>query len=749
MARYSEASEILAAANRWKTDCLLKGGSIFSDHRLWNSENFTALREYFVENPQEGKGSFLTKLKKQLEPAPASATQLAAELFWVMYLVVHESSMSGQTKRFQIKRVWEWSGKAFPEHAWAAEELLEKGVANPGIAYHTHRWREVRFFITTGCDWYGLDLAKREELLSDPWAFASWLEARKHAKGRQFRHALLFLLFPDHFERILTGTHKRDIVRKFSDSLDQEVQIDYKDRIALDQAVLKVREHLEAEASEGEVDFYLPHYRKEWHPDDEDPNGDGPDLPEETEAETWYRKRFGDVRTWALSPGEGARFWPEFKREGIAAVGWDDLGDLTEYTSKEEIREGLIELQGASNPIMDTLALWQWANEIQPGDVIVAKRGRSGLVGWGKVTGKYEYDPSRAEYQHVLPVEWHAVEPVDLPRDRWITNKTLTDFTDYKPWLKFAFSLMEGEEREPPTEDRHIGIDPYTLNHALQDLFLTKPEFAEILDSIGRWKNLILQGPPGVGKTFIATRIAWTLIGRQDPELVQMVQFHQSYSYEDFIQGWRPTKSGGFTLRNGIFYQFCKKAEKSLDTPHVFIIDEINRGNLSRIFGELMMLIEPDKRGPNHALPLTYSEAGARFSVPPNVHILGMMNTADRSLAMVDYALRRRFAFYSLEPAFGKEPFHSYLLEAEIDEDLVQLIDDRMIILNERIRRDRKNLGPGFEIGHSYFVPSGDEESLDKEWYRGVIRSQVEPLLREYWFDQGSQVDEFVGELLA
>jgi 5-methylcytosine-specific restriction protein B len=229
-----------------------------------------------------------------------------------------------------------------------------------------------------------------------------------------------------------------------------------------------------------------------------------------------------------------------------------------------------------------------------------------------------------------------------------------------------------------------------------------------------------------------------------------MIQFHQSYSYEDFIQGFRPDGKGNFDLKNGTFYTFCNDAMADPENNYVFIIDEINRGNLSKIFGEMLMLIESDKRGSDYAMPLTYGKPDSdKFYIPSNIHLIGTMNTADRSLAMVDYALRRRFSFIELEPQFDSPIFAECLKTYNVQEDLIKKIVNRMNALNDTISKDNKNLGSGYRIGHSYFCPTDNEQSYDDKWYHDVVKSEIEPLLKEYWFDDSKRVSDQINALLS
>lgn len=293
---------------------------------------------------------------------------------------------------------------------------------------------------------------------------------------------------------------------------------------------------------------------------------------------------------------------------------------------------------------------------------------------------------------------------------------------------------------EHKKENLFSNIQPYTKQDFLNDVFLTSDEYDELVGLLEHKKNLVLQGAPGVGKSYAAKRLAYSIIGSIDDERVQMVQFHQSYSYEDFIAGFRPNDNGGFYIQDGPFYTFCKTAEDDLDNKYFFIIDEINRGNLSKIFGELMLLLESDKRGNENSINLLYKNEP--FSVPENVYIIGMMNTADRSLAMIDYALRRRFVFYIMEPAFEKDSFKAFTANysAHNFDKVINLI----IALNADIASDVA-LGKGFRIGHSYFCSN----DIDDNKLAGIVKYEIIPQLYEYWFDDEAKAKDWESRLLG
>ena len=343
-------------------------------------------------------------------------------------------------------------------------------------------------------------------------------------------------------------------------------------------------------------------------------------------------------------------------------------------------------------------------------------------------------------------IAYKFYERGDVPHDHEIAYDVDVLLAAYDQYIQSQSAdpaIMQVEPRPIAT------APPYTMVDALSELFLEQPELEELLD-LWRWKkNIILQGAPGVGKTFTAKRLGYLLMGHRDQARTRMVQFHQAYAYEDFIQGYRPHEGGGFVRRDGPFYNFAKLAETDPDRPYVFIIDEINRGNLSKVLGELMMLIEPDKRGDEYALPLTYGRPEEEpFSVPDNLYLLGLMNTADRSLAMVDYALRRRFAFHVLGPRFKSSKFRSHLNSRNVVPELIDTIVNRMAELNADINSDTVRLGPGYQIGHSFFVPNDKGQALDNAWYRRVIRTEIAPLLREYWFDDQDKAERWAARLL-
>lgn len=439
------------------------------------------------------------------------------------------------------------------------------------------------------------------------------------------------------------------------------------------------------------------------------------------------------VRYWLYAAGDGSVNWENDYAVGIMAIGWDDIGDLMQYSSKEDMRAKMREVYGGTGSYKNQVhATWQFANDIKPGDIIFVKKGRKEIVGRGIVEGEYVYDPSREHFRNTRAVRWTDKGLWEHPEQ--LAMKTLTDVTPYTDFVKRTQNLFDKDSAdaiEQDTDEDERTYDPYTADDFLRDVFMDEERYNTLKALLLTKKNVILQGAPGVGKTFAAKRLAYSIMGEKDSNRVKMVQFHQSYSYEDFIMGFRPTETG-FELRKGVFYEFCRKAAED-DRPYFFIIDEINRGNLSKIFGELFMLIESDKRGVE--LQLLYADE--QFSIPSNVYIIGMMNTADRSLAMLDYALRRRFAFFEMTPAFHSSGFRAY--RAKINNPKFDRLIATVEQLNDVIAND-DSLGEGFCIGHSYFCTNA---TVTDDWMKSVVEFELIPLLKEYWFDEVAKVKDW------
>ena len=444
-------------------------------------------------------------------------------------------------------------------------------------------------------------------------------------------------------------------------------------------------------------------------------------------------------RYWLMALGERSVYWNDCYKSNIACIGWDHLGDLRNYETRDDIDHAMGE--GHRN---DSLACWEFCRKMNPGDMIFVKLGRESIIGHGIVESRYRVDDTRDEFKNVRDVQWLSNHPEGVQvREQMLVTKTLTDITKYPKQVEaIKMALKIGTIDGEPTT-------PYSIDSILDDgCFLGRSELEQLLQRLKMKMNLILQGPPGTGKTWLAKRLAYALIGDKNPGRVRVVQFHPNLSYEDFVRGWRPTRAGNLDLTDGVFLQAIESAIDDSSSAFVVVIEEINRGNPAQIFGELITLLEADKRKPGEAIELAYTEEGDAKSVyiPDNLYVVGTMNIADRSLALVDLALRRRFAFATLEPKLDERWREWVISECGLDDSLVDGIKDRMSGLNDSIK---KELGEQYCIGHSYVtptVPLGPNET--KEWFEQVVKTEIGPLLEEYWFDSLERAKEECRKLL-
>ncbi len=818
MSRYHydrDLTAVLTAADRWRDRCLLEDGSVLTDQPLWTSANLEELNRAFIQNPLDGDGSYLDKLKVQLEAASPSATRLMAELHWVLLLFPHNINPS--TKRSLVADIWALGGESLPaDHPMLADEALA-GTAHAGTAYNTHRWRELAFLIQIAEAFKTESPDRRRQLLSEPWGFSEWLATVPRDGYRQFRHILRWMLFPDTYERISTSIDKRAIVEHYERL--SHLQSGKLSDLEIDQRLLEIRRRLEAEHG-GDLDFYQSPWVDEWKPphrtwliawnpknwewesfqDDRMRLAKGENVTRSwsvastklSEGDTFYLVRLGREPRGliargniASSPYEEEHYDPERAAKGDKARFVDitltdlrdpavdpfiSMADLQRETTDDQVwspQSSGIEIKPRSAKLVSQL--WGRLKEVKTSpqeakssrqQAIQIKRPVNqifyGPPGTGKtyhlrehLMPRYESKAASATMGEWLEAElagttwWEviALSLADLGGDASVNELLSHSFFEAKARIQGRANSQSLRSTCWGFLQIHTVMESETVNTARDKrqpplIFEKKPggrwtfagDWEEAGESLREFHERLTRGPANTG-----TKIKRHLT----------VTFHQSYSYEDFIEGIRPqTTEGGnisYEVHDGLFKTFCQRARQDPKQRYALFIDEINRGNVARIFGELITLIEIDKRAwwdedgqLVDGVELTLPYSGHRFGVPKNLDIYATMNTADRSIALMDAALRRRFRFKELMPESRKVPGSGG--DGIIQDGEGGLIDLRLLMdaVNQRLRyllhRDQT-------FGHAYFIDIKDLEGL-----RNVMVYDVIPMLAEYFYEDWSQI---------
>lgn len=780
MARYDieHLSPTYDIAQRFVDRALRADDSLFTPGRtVWSLAHLDELDRLYVQRPDLGEGTFEQKLRTQLEGASAEAIQLMAEILFVYYLPAR-GNISGNTKRERLNEILSW----LPEPVPLPEDLnaiLDHGIGSGGVGFQTYKWASAAWFVTFGRTWKSLSPDERERALAEAWVFLDVVDRVSTQGGATFaREAILHLVHPDTFERTFSRSEKWSVAQRFAPLVSDESPV-------VDRRIAEIRGRL-GERFGTNFDFYdtVP-VMAMWKPWNRWAAflywaGRFRNEPDFDERERTYKlavaEAIGKARE-ALASGDGVGY------ELLEKAFRGRENNLTVWRQHDTFLKWV----GGEFPAAAKALEAIWDSDADPEDALerflalVPKQAidsPGNRVSIGSVL-RMAVDPTRYPPYRPTPVqlaykltEFGAPETEEVARYRqalaffdevlkraadegfelrdrldaqsvtW--SVTATDVPDSWPaedrfavtnYREHAGSIEEIEDPpvvEPPPGPEPPEIRAPDLAALAEQLLIAEEELVEIGQLLEAKKQVVFYGPPGTGKTYVAKRLAATLAG--DESRVRVVQFHPSYAYEDFVEGYRPRLVEGqatFELVHGPLRRLASQAATDPQHLHFLIIDEMNRGNVAKVLGELYFLLEYR----DELIDLQYS--ADQFAMPKNLRIIGTMNTADRSIALLDAALRRRFAFI---PFFPDKPPIAGLLRRWLDRHRPQMawVADVVDRANARLSDRNGAIGPSF-----FLVPGLDEARLGLIW-----KHEIMPYLEDHFFDEPSRLQEFALERL-
>ncbi|GIH24788.1 hypothetical protein Aph01nite_30980 [Acrocarpospora phusangensis] len=682
--------------------------------RTWTPEAADELFQRFVENFDGSSDEFLVKLKRQIAEGEDQTIVLAAELLYLNVMPLSPATIGADRKFEILSSVLSWASveaKVPDDLAAAASPGYMKG----GQAFLNYRWAQFAFLIRLARLLVKLSLNEREAALRDPWRFRELAESvlADHdgkARGRAQYHVLLFLLFPDVFAPVSVERNKQLIRDAFADRLAEPTG-------DLDRDIYAIRLQIEAEHG-GQFSFYDEPWRSRWEP------------PPAPRSQKGWLVRGANV--------DGFNAIPRWLADGFCSVSFSDVEELPAGVSRQQVKDAVSSaFPDARQGKRDVAAgqLWRFLSGFQPGDLIATVDGDSVYV--GTITSDAFYDDSAGlGLARRRSVEWHpdSLNRKALPEEakaKLKTTMTIGELTSVIAALATDAGLGEQVTDEVLAQDETRSLIVPTLTQTFADELLMPLDWLqETADLLTAKRQMILYGPPGTGKTYLATKLGEALAGL---DRTSLVQFHPSYGYEDFVEGFRPRMGEGgtigFDLVPGPFKNAVEAAEKEPDRPYVLVIDEINRANLAKVFGELYFLLEYR----NHEITLQYSPEEP-FKMPKNVFVIGTMNTVDRSVALVDAAMRRRFVFRALAP--DRAPVDG-LLRRWLTRERLHAVP---ALLLEEVNRRLND--PDRAVGPSYLMTSrvATQHGLELIWAAEIL-----PLLEDQLYGKVDDIEAEYG----